>query len=106
MGIDMGVRVDEAGHERPAREIEDRDAVGCRVAGVADARDDAVLDEDGGALADRRAGAVEQTRVRQPQRLGRRPRRREERAETRRAGLRDVTFADHAPTVRVESLTI
>ena len=38
-GIDMRVRVDEAGHQRPAREVEDRDAVGCRVASVADARD-------------------------------------------------------------------
>ena len=109
VGVDVGVRVDEAGHERAAREVEDRDAVGGRVAGVADARDDAVLDEDGGAVAGRRAGAVEQTRVREVQGIGRRRGRCEERAEARgldTAGIWGIAVDDHAPTLRIGSLTI
>src|SRR4029079_6837541 len=69
---------------------------------TAAARDQAVLDEDGGALTNLRAGAVEQTRVRQPQRIDRRRGRCEERAEARG----HAAIADHTPTVRVGSLTI
>ena len=64
--VDVRMRVDEAGHQGAAAEVDDARAFRGTVAGVADPRDLAVDDQHGRAVAHGGAGAVEQPRVRQP----------------------------------------
>ena len=66
MRVHVRMRVDQAGHQRPAAQVDDARAFRGGVAGVADALDLAIDDQHGRAVAHGGAGAVEQPRVRQP----------------------------------------
>ena len=73
LGLDVRMRVDEPRHQRAPLEVDRRGVAGRRVRGARDELDPAVADEHRRALARRRARAVQQARVGQPE--GRRARR-------------------------------